>query len=121
MTATAAVWLEGAREGRRLRKPPHEGKERNANGLPNGNCGRGKWDEARSSGKGRWREILIALGIPEKVLDGKHSRARSAAAVKIVSDLRTEKRTVIIFAQCGPGRGSLLQKFHGWTSGASGR
>jgi putative DNA primase/helicase len=68
--------------------------------------------------QGRWREILLELGVPLNFLNGKHQacpipgcggkdRAR-------FTDRNGEGK--YICGQCGPGDGfELLKKFHGWT------
>jgi len=71
------------------------------------------WDLAR----GRWREILPALGIPSTVLDGKHHACPVCGGkdrFRFSTNDPTQSGGYYCNA-CGSGNGiNLLRKFHGW-------
>ncbi len=66
--------------------------------------------------KGRWFEILSALGIPEKVLNKRHQPCPMCGGKDRFRWTNYHDDGMYICSQCGAGNGfQLLMKFHGWT------
>ena len=66
--------------------------------------------------RGRWKDILVQLGVPPEHLTGKQTPCPACGGDdRFCFDDRT-KRGDYICRQCGAGDGfSLLQKIHFWT------
>lgn len=66
--------------------------------------------------RGRWKEILLGLGIPGKLLDQRHQPCPFCGGKDRFRWTNFDDRGMFICNQCGSGDGfKLLMQFHGWT------
>lgn len=71
--------------------------------------------ETKRAAQGRWREILVARGIPESCLQNKHGPCPVHGGTKPYRFDDLGGNGTFICTHCGAGDGfSLLKLFHGW-------
>jgi putative DNA primase/helicase len=72
-------------------------------------------DDTRSRARGRWRSILTAFGVPERLVDGKHHPCPFCGGKDRFRFTDYQGSGGYICNQCGTGSGfDLLMKIKGW-------